>query len=96
MATAPPRATIGSPSLLAVKSPVVKLLTPGPDVAIATPALPVNLPIPPAMNAAFCSCRQTTVWIEDEARVSNTLSIFAPGIPKTYLTPCHSRDSTTT
>jgi hypothetical protein len=30
----------------------------------------------------FCSCPQTTVSIEDAARVSHTLSIFAPGFRK--------------
>src|SRR5580692_4916685 len=95
VATDPPRATIGSPSLFAVASPVVRLLTPGPDVAIATPALPVNRPIPPAMKAAFCSCRQTTVSIEEDFKVSKTLSIFAPGMPNTCVTPCRSSDSTT-
>src|SRR5712664_755872 len=48
-ATAPPNATSGSPSELAVAKPVTKLETPGPDVAIATPALPVIRPMPPAM-----------------------------------------------
>jgi hypothetical protein len=49
-----------------------------------TPAFPVKRPIPPAINAAFCSCRQTTVLIFESDSVSNTLSIFAPGMPKTY------------
>src|SRR5580692_5652493 len=96
VATDPPRATIGSPSLFAVASPVVRLLTPGPDVAIATPALPVSRPIPPAMKAAFCSWRHTTVSIEEDFSVSKTLSIFAPGMPNTCVTPCRSSDSTTT
>ena len=83
------------PSLFAVASPVVRLLTPGPDVAIATPALPVSRPIPPAMKAAFCSWRHTTVSIEEDFSVSKTLSIFAPGMPNTCVTPCRSSDSTT-
>ena len=71
------------PWLFAVARPVVRLLTPGPEVTMATPALPVSLPMPPAMNAAFCSWRQTTVWICDCASASKTRSIFAPGIPNT-------------
>src|SRR5262249_55536841 len=91
MGTAPPRATTGSPSVFAVARPVTRLEQPGPDVTSTTPALPVMRPIPPAMNAAFCSCRQTTVLILESTSVSNTLSIFAPGTPKMYSTPCASR-----
>src|SRR3977135_4260626 len=40
VATAPPSATTGSPSELAVASPVPRLETPGPEVAIPTPGLP--------------------------------------------------------
>src|SRR4051812_41853755 len=43
------------------------------------------------MNAAFCSCRQTTVLILESNNVSKTLSIFAPGMPKMYSTPCASK-----
>ena len=67
--------------------PVTKLETPGPEVAMATPALPVIRPMPPAMNAAFCSCRQTTVWILESTRALKTASIFAPGMPKACVTP---------
>src|SRR5215472_989896 len=89
--TAPPIATTGSPSELAVAKPVTRFEQPGPEVTNATPALPVMRPIPPAMNAAFCSWRQTTVLILESNNVSKTLSIFAPGMPKTYSTPCASR-----
>src|SRR5262249_36975302 len=75
--TAPPTATTGSPSEFAVAKPVTRFEQPGPDVTNATPALPVIRPIPPAMNAAFCSCRQTTVLIFESNNVSKTLSIFA-------------------
>src|SRR5258708_16931989 len=51
--------TTGSPSEVAVANPVTRLELPGPEVTNATPAFPVMRPIPPAMNAAFCSCRQT-------------------------------------
>src|SRR5580698_4116302 len=47
------------------------------------------------MNAAFCSCRHTIVSIEEDFSVSKTLSIFAPGMPNTCLTPCRCSDSTT-
>src|SRR5262245_46861850 len=57
--TAPPTATTGSPSEFAVAKPVTRFEQPGPDVTNVTPALPVMRPIPPAMNAAFCLCRQT-------------------------------------
>src|SRR5215831_14140756 len=89
--TAPPIATRGSPSVVAVARPVTRLEQPGPEVTSTTPALPVMRPIPPAMNAAFCSCRQTTVLIVESKSVSNTLSILAPGTPKMYSTPCASR-----
>src|SRR5215471_19333357 len=91
MVTAPPIATTGSPSELAVAKPVTRLEQPGPEVTRATPALPVMRPIPPAMKAAFCSCRQTMVLILESTSVSNTLSIFAPGMPNTYSTPCASK-----
>ena len=39
----------------AVNSPVVKFVTPGPDVTITTPGLPVIRPYAAAINAAFCS-----------------------------------------
>src|ERR1700688_2752317 len=42
--TAPPIATIASPSELAVARPVARLEQPGPDVTSATPALPVSRP----------------------------------------------------
>ena len=57
--TCPPKANTGSPSDVAVNSPVVKLLTPGPLVTSATPGLPVSRPIPWAIIAAFCSWRVT-------------------------------------
>src|SRR5215510_10863357 len=91
MGTAPPIATTGSPSVFAVARPVTRLEQPGPEVTRATPALPVMRPIPPAIKAAFCSCRQTTVLILEPKRESKTLSIFAPGMPKIYSTSCVSR-----
>jgi hypothetical protein len=39
------------------------------------------------MNAAFCSWRQRMSLIFESTSALNTLSIFAPGIPKTYLMP---------
>ncbi len=96
MGTAPPMATTGSPSEFAVARPVTRFEQPGPEVTSVTPALPVMRPMPPAMNAAFCSWRQTTVLILESSSVSNTLSIFAPGMPKTYSTPCASRLFTST
>src|SRR5579863_3309582 len=89
-------ATIGSPSEFAVARHVTRLEQPGPEVTKATPALPVIRPMPPAMKAAFCSCRQTIVLIRESRSVSNTLSILAPGTPKTYSTPCASRLLTST
>ena len=53
--TAPPSATTGSPSLLAVAMPVIRLEQPGPEVTSATPALPVSRPTAAAINAAFAS-----------------------------------------
>src|ERR1700732_1981639 len=84
-----------SPSELAVAKPVVRLETPGPEVAMAIPALPVMRPMPPAMKAAFCSCRQTTVSIVESTSALKTASILAPGTPKTCVTPCISSVRTT-
>ena len=92
--TAPPSATTGSPSVLAVASPVARFEQPGPEVTSTTPALPVRRPRPAAMKVAFCSWRQTTVLIVESTSASNTGSIFAPGMPKTYSTPCASRWAT--
>ena len=83
--------TTGSPSEVAVAKPVTRFEQPGPEVTSATPAFPVMRPMPLAMKAAFCSCRQTMVLIFESASVSNTLSTFAPGMPKTYSTPWASR-----
>jgi hypothetical protein len=58
--TAPHKATIGSPSVLAVTRPVARFAVPGPEVTSTTPGAPVIRPIAVAMNAAFCSCRHTT------------------------------------
>jgi len=91
VATAPPRATTGSPSELAVARPVTRLETPGPEVAMAIPAVPVMRPMPPAMKAAFCSCRQTTVSIFESTSALKTASILAPGTPNTWVTPCASK-----
>ena len=53
--TAPPRATTGSPSVVAVIRPVARFDTPGPEVAITTPGVPVSRPMQAAMKVAFCS-----------------------------------------
>jgi hypothetical protein len=71
VATVPPSATTGSSSEL----PVASLVTPGSEVAIATPALPVIWLIPPAMKAAFCSCRQTTVCILVDEGIADRVDI---------------------
>ena len=89
--TAPPSATTGSPSVLAVARPVARLETPGPEVTSTTPALPVSRPSPPAMKVAFCSCRQTTSLIFESTSASKTGSILAPGMPNMYSTPWASR-----
>ena len=62
---------------------------------MATPALPVMRPMPPAMKAAFCSCRQTTVSIFESTSALKTESILAPGTPNTCVTPCISSVRTT-
>src|ERR1700756_5006729 len=83
--------TTGSPSDVAVAKPVARFEQPGAEVTNATPDFPVIRPMPLAMNAAFCSCRQTMVLIFESSSTSKTLSIFAPGMPKMYSTPCASR-----
>lgn len=93
--TAPQIATTGSCSVVAVTSPVAKLLVPGPDVTRTTPGVPVNRPIAAAMNAAFCSWRHTTSSADPSSSASTTASILVPGIPNTYRTPARSSASTT-
>src|ERR1700741_2018457 len=78
---------MGSCSVVAVISPVAKLVVPGPDVTSATPGVPVRRPTAAAMNAAFCSWRQTTNSGPPSSRASKTGSILAPGTPKMYCTP---------
>ena len=85
--TAPPSATTGSPSLLAVAIPVIRLEQPGPEVTSATPAFPVMRPTAAAIKAALASWRTGIMRIEESSSESNTLSIFAPGMPKTWRTP---------
>ena len=85
--TSPPIAITGSPSVVAVASPVTRLVTPGPEVARHTPMRPVSLPKAWAMNAAFCSCRQSTSWMGESSNAVNMLSTLAPGIPNTWVTP---------
>ena len=79
-------ARIGSPSSVAVTSPVARFDTPGPLVVITTPGSPVIRPIPCAIKDAFCSWRATISFGPLSSKVSKTRSIFAPGIPKTYST----------
>jgi hypothetical protein len=81
--------------VVAVISPVARLLVPGPEVTTTTPGTPVNRPMAAAMKAAFCSWRHTTTSAELSSSASKTASIFAPGIPNTYRTPARSIASTT-
>ena len=85
--TAPPRATTGSPSLLAVAIPVIRLEQPGPEVTSATPALPVMRPTAAAIKAALASWRTGIMRMEESSSESKTLSILAPGMPNTWRTP---------
>src|SRR5580693_2135826 len=94
-ATAPQMATIGSCSVVAVIRPVAKLVVPGPEVTSATPGVPVSRPTAAAMNAAFCSWRQTTNSGPPSSRASKTASTLAPGTPKMNWTPYADSVSTT-
>ena len=88
--TAPPSATTGSPSVVAVASPVARFETPGPEVTSTTPGFPVSRPTAPAMKAAFCSWRHRTSRgpsPSTSASASKTASTFAPGIPEDELHP---------
>src|SRR5882724_4904976 len=61
-----------------------------------TPGLPVSLPYVAAMNAAACSWRVRTSWIDD-LRIDSTTSRFSsPGIPKIRSTPSFSRAAIST
>jgi hypothetical protein len=53
--------TIGEESIIAVAMPVTMFVAPGPEVAMATPTLPVARANPSAMCVAPCSCR-TRMW----------------------------------
>src|ERR1700739_2766600 len=88
-------ATIGSCSVVAVARPVARLVVPGPDVTTATPGVPVSRPTAAAMNAAFCSWRQTTTLSPLSWRAANTASILPPGIPKMCSMPYAESISTT-
>ena len=58
--TWPVIATIGTESIFASASAVTRLQPPGPDVAIATPTLPVAHAYPSAAWPAPCSWRHNT------------------------------------
>ena len=58
--TWPVIATMGTESILASASAVTRLQPPGPDVAIATPTLPVAQAYPSAAWPAPCSWRHNT------------------------------------
>ena len=53
-------ATMGTESIFASASAVTRLQPPGPDVAMATPTLPVAHAYPSAAWPAPCSWRQST------------------------------------
>ena len=59
--TWPVMAMMGMESIYAVAIPVIKLVAPGPEVAIHTPGRPEARAYPLAMWAAFCSLR-TNIW----------------------------------
>ena len=53
--TWPVMKTVGEESSMAVAMPVTRLVAPGPEVAMATPTLPLARAYPSAMWAAPCS-----------------------------------------
>jgi len=77
------RPITGSPSVFAVASPVTRFENARTGVAIATPAFPVIRPIPPAINAAFCSAANNCLNRGINESIE-TLSIFAPGIRRSF------------
>jgi hypothetical protein len=90
--TAPQIATTGSPSVVAVSSPVARLAVPGPLVTSTTPGMPVSRPTAAAMKTAFCSVRHVISCGAPAtpctaASASKTGSILAPGTPNTHRTP---------
>ena len=91
VAPCPAMATTGARSMLASATPVTRLVAPGPRVARHTPARPVRRPYTSAMNAAPCSWRVTTNWIELSSSASMTSMFSSPGMPKRYSTPSFSR-----
>ena len=55
--TCPVTITSGTESIWAEAIPVTRFVAPGPDVAKATPGLPVTRAYPSAAREAPCSCR---------------------------------------
>jgi hypothetical protein len=59
--TCPVMQTIGTESIIAVAMPVTMFVAPGPEVATATPTLPLARAYPSAICVAPCSWR-TRMW----------------------------------
>ncbi len=68
--TWPVIATTGEESKYAVAIPVTRLVAPGPEVAIQTPALLLALAYPSAIWAADCSCLARTCLIFESRSAS--------------------------
>ena len=93
--TAPPSATTGSPSLLAVAMPVIRLEQPGPEVTNATRPYRLALPY-------RCHHKRRVRLVTHRDNLDGgvqqgvkDLVDFAPGMPNTCFTPCASSWPTT-
>ena len=75
-------ASIGERSRNAEPTPVVRLVAPGPSVAMASPGTPVRRPMTSAANAAEPSWAVRAKWIPPWRMASISGSTLPLGMPK--------------
>src|SRR2546426_2769127 len=80
-------ASSGDRSRYALPTPVVRLVAPGPSVAMQSPGAPVTRPMTSAANAAEPSWAVSTYGNRPIRMASSRGSTFPLGIPKPWLTP---------
>src|SRR2546428_5095936 len=77
----------GERSSQAWPTPVVRLVAPGPSVAMQSPGAPVRRPMTSAANAAEPSWAVSTYGSRPTRMASSRGSTFPLGMPKPWLTP---------
>src|SRR6266581_7969638 len=80
-------ASSGERSRKALPTPVVRLVAPGPRVAMQRPGAPVMRPMTSAANAAEPSCAVRTYGSRPSLMASSRGRTLPLGIPKPWLTP---------